>query len=58
MVSKFTLGLKHPVAHQKVGIFQGGSNGVQKCDMEDPNVGESIIGLKMDIINMQCYHNE
>ena len=37
---------------------QGGSNGVKKCDMEDPNVGESIIGFKMDINNMQCYHIE
>ena len=32
--------------------MQGGSNGVKKCDMEDPNVGESIIGFKMDINNM------
>ena len=38
--------------------LQGGSNGVKKCDMEDPNVGESIIGFKMDINNMQCYHIE
>ena len=40
------------------GHAQGGSNGVKKCDMEDPNVGESIIGFKMDINNMQCYHIE
>ena len=40
------------------GNIQGGSNGVKKCDMEDPNVGESIIGFKMDINNMQCYHIE
>ena len=39
-------------------LQQGGSNGVKKCDMEDPNVGESIIGFKMDINNMQCYHIE
>ena len=39
-------------------LSQGGSNGVKKCDMEDPNVGESIIGFKMDINNMQCYHIE
>ena len=41
-----------------VSFAQGGSNGVKKCDMEDPNVGESIIGFKMDINNMQCYHIE
>ena len=40
------------------GSHQGGSNGVKKCDVEDPNVGESIIGFKMNINNMQCYHIE
>ena len=42
-------------------LFPFGPGGIQwgqKGDMEDPNVGESIIGFKMDINNMQCYHIE